>query len=198
MAPRVLPCLTVIASAMALILAACGGSADKGLLRVAPGCDGCSASVLQGFVSPDEHISFGSMILCLREAGSVTVTDVSLVDVEGSLRLDAFGVRPGPIARGQPALGAERATLVDLGFDPSAPQVVDTPCAATPEQITPETGGSEIGVELSYTDGEVARSGSLKVTYQDDASHRSATMSIAMGLGLCRDACPDPFATPSP
>jgi hypothetical protein len=196
-APRVLPRLVVVASAMVLLVAACGAHAETGLLRVL-GCDGCSGSVEQGFVSPNEHISFGSVILCLSQPGSVTVTDVSLVNVEGSLRVDAFAFRPNPYVRGQPAVGAERATLVDLGFDPAAPQVVDTPCPADLGQVTPETGGSEIAVELSYTDGEVAQSRSLKVTYQDDASHRSATMSVPLGLGLCRDACPDPFMSPSP
>lgn len=177
-----------------LLLAGCTPPDDDPGLRVVgePG----SAFVSASNVQPGQPVSFGSIILCLERSGEATVRGIGLIDLQGSIKLDSFGVRPNPFARGEPGIGAIRDHLADLGFDDPA-QVVDTTCPG-PGEIESWTGGSELAVEMSHSDPTASSwVGSLEVSYAFGVSGRG-TFTIPYGIGLCPNACPDPFPPTEP
>jgi hypothetical protein len=180
-----------VATTVALMSAmGCQASVDDPGLRVAG--DPNPAIVSAGNVAGGIAVSFGSIVLCLREPGSATIRDVSLMGSTGSIHLDKFGVRPNPYVRQQPSVGAERSGLESLGFSPATAQVVDTQCAATGAEAT-WTGGSELAFQVSDGGESVAGSQSLEVTYEF-GSAATRTFSIPYGVQLCPTKCADPAA----
>jgi hypothetical protein len=177
---------TFLAAAAILAGLALGGcspsSADPGLsVAGVP----YQVSVAAGRIAPGQPVSFGSIILCLEKHGLATVVGVKLVGGQGSMRLDAFGVRPNPFPRHEPGIGANRDHLVDLGFGLTAPQVVDSICPS-PSELEAWSGGSELAVEMSYSDPkDPGSSESLEVTYSD-ASSETHTLIIDYGDALPR------------
>jgi hypothetical protein len=179
---------SIAAVLIGLGLAGCTPAASDPGLRVAG--NPTPAMVLASNVAASQPVTFGSIILCLEEAGSVTVRTVELVEPSGSVRLESFALRPNPFVRQQPGVGAERSTLEDLEFDVSAKQVVDTECAGAGEDETWD-GGSELAFQVSYDGTSEAASASLNVTYEY-APSTTRVLAIPFGVALCPGSCPDP------
>jgi hypothetical protein len=179
---------SIAAVLIGLGLAGCTPAASDPGLRVAG--NPTPAMVLASNVAASQPVTFGSIILCLEEAGSVTVRTVELVEPSGSVRLDSFALRPNPFVRQQPGVGAERSTLEELEFDPSVAQVVDTECPGEGEDETWD-GGSELAFQVSYDGSTETASASLNVTYEY-ASSGSRVLAIPFGVALCPGPCPDP------
>ncbi len=99
------------------------------------------------------------------------------------------------------SLGSTLARLATLGFDPGATVTIDRPCATAAAAESDDQAGSssadsdagsswfELGVEVSYTSGEVAGGRDLEVSYT--AGDASSTVIIPWEIWLCRAACPD-------
>jgi hypothetical protein len=168
-------------------LAACSTGAAEPTLQVAG--DQGPVFVGAGFVGPHQPVAFGSIILCLDRPGTATIREVTLIDVHGSIHLDAFGIRANPFPNGDLGIGTARSRLVDLGFDPAAPRVVDTACPAPGETDT-WAGGSELALETSYDDpSDPGWAGSIEVLY-DVGSTATKRLRIPEGIALCPAACP--------
>jgi hypothetical protein len=142
-------------------------------------------------IAPGSPVSFGSLILCLREPGTVTIERVELVEVAGGLVLGAFAVRPSPyVAGGEGGIGIRRDDLRAFGLDPSGPQIIDGTCPATDEdEAWADT--SELVFQVSYpTSGSTpASAASIEVTYAYGGSGRSR-LAIPFGVVVCESRCP--------
>ena len=173
---------------VALLAAGCLSAPDDPGLRVAGVMLPMGSSISNS--PPGEPVALGSLILCLREPGTVTLESVHLVDSRLGLAVDSFAVRPNPFPRGELGIGSARDTLVALGLHPSGPQVVDSQC---PEDDNDETwtGGYEVVFQVSYPGPVDAppEAGSVEVSYTYGESGHG-TLAIPYAVRLCPAVCP--------
>lgn len=180
--------LVATAAMSALVNAGCGQTVVDPELRVA----GTPTPVIVSAsnVSAGQPVSFGSVILCLPQHGSVTIEGVSLAGAPAGLHLDAFAVRPNPFVIQKPGVGAERSQLRTLGFNPGAAQVVDSQCPSPGAEQTWK-GGSELAFQVSYAATGAVVAQSLEVKYSFGTSE-TRTLSIPYGVQLCPGVCAIP------
>lgn len=173
---------------VALSAAACGTPGPE--LRMPTDV---TAGVAMSDVPYDQPRSVGSMSLCLTSPATATITRVALHQPSGDIRVEAFAVRPSPVARGLDGVGTDSRPLADIGggFDPGAVQRVSMVCP-TEAQMAEETIGltlNEFAVQVAWSSGDVSGGSALDVTYEIGGAERTAV--IPFGIWLCVGTCPD-------
>jgi len=179
--------MVVVVAALALTLSGCGAHAQ--LRMVGPN----TASLAIDDAAYDAPRSIGSMMLCVTSPATATITGVTPHQPSGDIRVEAFSVRPNPFARGLDGLGDDLRPLADIGagFDPGAVQTVSGRCP-TDTQLDDSTIAAqvvELGVQVSWSSGDVAGTTGLDVGYEVAGS--TATAFIPFGIWLCAQTCPD-------
>ena len=129
-----------------------------------------------GNVAPGAPVVWGSVLVCVSEPGTATITSVEPVDPVGGLTVDDFAVRPNPWKAGVDAVGAAHSDLEHLGFGTA--KTVDVPCGS------PEIG-MELAIQASRPREENAASYGWKVTYS--AQGDTGTFEIPVSVQLCGD-----------
>jgi hypothetical protein len=138
-----------------------------------------------------QPLSKGSIMLCLTEAGTAILSDVTLSDRKGDLSIDAFAARPRTAEDQTPLLGDAFSPLDTIpGFVPSASQEITAVCDdPSSSAAAADPVAFELGLELSWTRGEVAGGAALELTYLIDGQTVHST--IPWEIWVCREQCPD-------
>jgi hypothetical protein len=172
----------------ALCVAACGG-AEPALRTPTDN----KTSVAMSNAAYGEPRSVGAMELCLTLPGTATITGVALHERTGDIRVEAFGLRPNPYARGLDGVGAQAIPLAEIGggFDLGGVQRVSEVCPSEGQLAHPDAGATlkEFAVQVSWSSGDVSGGTGLDVTYEIEGVQRTAV--IPFGIWLCAETCPD-------
>lgn len=172
--------LAVVAVALSLILAAGCGSHWPRLTM--PGKMNSGVAVGIGMLRPNHSADVGSIQVCLTRPGKVTITGVEPIRPVGDIEVQAFAVRPNPLATGADLLGSDRRTLAQSGFDGS--HTVDRVCKTNDGSTS-----FELGLQLTKpTQADVGAPG-WTVSYRS-GSH-TGTLAVPLGITLCSEPSAD-------
>lgn len=184
-----------------LALRACALVAPVLLVGVVAGCTAQPATTLRfdnnerlglanNAVPYDSPLSFGSIPLCVDGPGEAVVTGVAIHESDGTITVDAFAVRRHD-ASSPGSLGNARGALATLGFEPGSAVPIDRPCAMTTSSRDDGRASAwyELGVEVSWTAGDLAGGPDLEVTYA--VGDASSVLIVPWEIWLCRATCPD-------
>lgn len=143
----------------------------------------------------------GAVNLCLDWPGTVEVTEVAMLHVEGGFRVDEYALRhsvvysPEPTSFEYPEPETFTETLKELGFSLEA-KTIDTVCPpelggptdeeATHLAVPVVRGVTELGVQFSKATERTARGAVLEVTYS--SGDRTHTHRIGFEMILCEHA----------
>jgi hypothetical protein len=185
-------CVTLL-----LTMTSCG---DRHPRLTQPGGDptGWFGIMFGGFPAERHILLTNEVIVCVDRPSRVRIVEVSLDQVEGGLRVDAFAVRPyGPE---YPDWEADEQTLWELGFT-QGEAWVDAIC---PDDSEPDDSESEdfdpttnhgrwmhLGIQFSKPTEATARGATLVISYLPERSSRIRTLKIPFGLVLCEEPLPD-------
>jgi hypothetical protein len=137
--------------------------------------------------------SIGAMMLCLTSPGTATITRVAVHDSSDTIRVEAFAVRRNPHTRGLDGLGTDPRPLAEIGggFDPAGVQQVSGVCPTEAELDDTAVSSrlSELGVQLSWSSGDIAGGSGVDVTYE--SAGVEATAVIPFAIWFCAAVCPD-------
>jgi hypothetical protein len=117
------------------------------------------------------------MLLCISEAGRVTITSVEPVKPQGDLTVQAFAVRPNPALADPPGgmVGDDRATLREAGFGSS--HVVTAVCGK------PGSGkGVELAIQATRPGEEDASSDAWRISWKSTTTSGSFDFPLAVQL----------------
>jgi len=177
---------------IALVAAAAAGCSDNAPRLLFAADPSISVALSQSNITVGAPLSFGAIMLCVSAPSSATIQKVSIHDPHGAMQVDAFAVRPNPMASGHEGLGALNIGLAayGTGFAPAEPQSVRGVC---PKDLLAPTGEeaaalSELGVEVHLGSGVTGGGRALDLTYTADGSVRMVT--IPFGIWLCVATCP--------
>jgi hypothetical protein len=140
-----------------------------------------------------QPVTEGSILLCVTQPATATLTSVALDQPTGDITVDAFAVRLDPYYQGLPFVGDVRQPLpiIGGGFQPGAPQIVSGVCpdddTIGPAEV--ESQLRELAFEVSWSAGEYAGARDLSVTYEIDGTSKTAL--IPFGIWLCAATCPE-------
>lgn len=139
-----------------------------------------------GHAAIDEAFSSDDVVLCLDEAGSVTIEDVSLANPTGGLRLRRFSVQDDPPGPDLSYIPDAQTSLAEAGFPGEGPYTVTHVCPSLRDEKTEEPL-SLLGLEFAREDpaesGPAYMTG-LVVAYRTEAG-RSRSAFVPMSFVLC-------------
>lgn len=181
--------IAFMVTVLGLTLSGCGSKPQAQVRMVGPN----TASLAINDAAYNEPRSIGSMMLCVTSPATATITGVTPHEPSGDLRVEVFAVRPNPFTRGLDGLGDDRRPLADIGggFSPGGPQTVSALCPTDTQLNDPTITAQtvELGVQVSWSSGDVAGAKGLDVHY--DVAGSEATAFIPFGIWLCERTCPD-------
>lgn len=131
---------------------------------------------------PQQPYSFGAVILCLKDRGSVTIDRIDVVQPTGGIRVKNFAARANPMEYNSDSYGAGNETLSVAGFPLSRPVTIDKKCAGD-DKVTDETGSFELGFEFTKADDVTAQTNGLRLQYSSGKKQR--TLEIPFTVVLC-------------
>lgn len=157
------------------------------------GDPGTRANSTENDVPYHQPVTYGSIMLCVSEPATATLTNVAMDHPTGDISVDAFAVRLNPYFQGLEFVGGVHQPLATIGggFNPSAPQTVSGVCPddvrTAPDSVQSQT--KELAVQVSWSSGEYAGARDIAVTYDIDGTTKTAL--IPFGIWLCAATCPE-------
>jgi hypothetical protein len=175
--------MTAVMLGAAMLSSACGSGGSAVRLAL-PGHTGAFGAGLPS-TTPAAPYTFGSVFICAHGAHDkpLRVVGVKLLNGNGHLRVDAFGVREAATA-----FGAAETTLAAAGFPKSTAGVEGT-CPAG--QGT--AGMYEFAIQVSRDTSDDGSASALALEYTSDSHAQQLVVPFALRLCRNKGNCPPPL-----